>query len=119
MGRVYFSDSELTCKCGACQYKEMDEGLMLKLNRARHFSGVPFVVRSAVRCVSHNEAEGGSKTSSHLKGLAVDIQTIGSVMRMKVVSGLLEAGFNRIGIYSDFVHVDVDNTKTNHVMWIG
>ena len=69
---IYFKDYEVTCKCG-CGYNYEDPELCYKLEKARHESGVRFTISSWCRCAPHNEKEGGSSTSSHVQGEAVDI----------------------------------------------
>ena len=58
-----------------------------------------------------------SKTSSHLKGLAADISVTSSKNRYTVFNSLLLAGFTRIGIANNFIHVDLDEDKTQEVVW--
>lgn len=91
--------------------------LVEKLNYSRAFSNVPFVINSASRCFKHNLSESGSYNSSHLEGLAVDIKVLNSSDRFVMVQSLIGIGFNRIGIYKDFIHVDIDKTKTQNVIW--
>ena len=69
----YFEEKEFECKCG-CGKNNVIHELKIKLDTAREFAGVPFVISSATRCYQHNVNVGGSPTSSHLKGLAVDIK---------------------------------------------
>jgi uncharacterized protein YcbK (DUF882 family) len=116
----YFDPAEFECGCGLCGlgYHHMDEGLLKRIDNARHAAAVPFTITSAVRCDHHNELVGGSDTSSHLSGLAVDIAATNSANRMKIIYGLMAAGFNRIGIAGDFIHVDVDHSKSSGVMWL-
>ena len=37
--------------------------------------------------------------------------------RYKLVALLLETGFNRIGIASTFIHIDIDPDKSPNVIW--
>ena len=119
MSSTYFNEDNLECGCGHCVSLDMSDDLMLKLNAARHLADTPFVILSAYRCPEHNKKVGGSPTSSHMKGLAVDIRTTSSANRHQILSGLLAAGFTRVGVYLGFIHVDVDSTKTSPVMWLG
>ncbi|GAA4652380.1 hypothetical protein GCM10023116_46640 [Kistimonas scapharcae] len=95
----------------------MDAGLLVHLDQARKIAGVPFTVTSAVRCEAHNTNVGGSPTSSHIKGYAVDIAARDDHQREQIVRGLVNAGFRRIGIAKTFVHVDVDPDKRS-AMWV-
>lgn len=96
----------------------MDSGFLMNLDRARHIANVPFIINSAYRTMEHNNLVGGIKDSSHLKGLAVDIKCVTSQQREKILFGLINAGFRRIGIGKNFIHVDSDYTKTVGVVWL-
>ena len=87
------------------------------LDEARLLAACPFIITSGLRCKAHNKASGGSASSSHLNGTAVDIATRNSQERHDVLSGLWAAGFARIGIANSFIHVDVDQTKPVGVVW--
>lgn len=100
--------NEFTCKCG-CGFNDISLALMCKLETAREIAGVPFIINSGCRCETHNKAIKGSKNSFHIKGLAVDIKATNNYTRMKILKGLLNAGFNSIIIYSDWIHVDIRN----------
>lgn len=116
----YFTEEEFACQCGRCGrgYEEMSPILLDKLEFARHVAGIPFVLTSALRCEAHNIDIGGSPTSSHQYGLAVDIKADDSVTRMQILKALLEVGFDRIGISDSFIHVDVDYKKRKDVCWV-
>lgn len=79
---------------------------------------VPFVITSGLRSVAENKRVGGVKGSSHLLGIAVDINCVGSVDRFLVVNALLSVGFRRIGVYEDHVHVDISRVSPQGVMWL-
>lgn len=95
----------------------MDEEFLEMLDKARHFAGVPFVINSGYRTKGHNRKVGGIKTSSHLDGFAADISCTESRQRAYIIGGLLDAGFNRIGIGASFIHVDNDPNKAEDVIW--
>ena len=94
-----------------CNERQMDSLFMHKLDRAREKAGVPFILNSAYRSVKWEKALGRNGTSSHTKGVAVDIRCVTSSDRLKMISALLEVGFTRIGIYNTFIHVDNDKEK--------
>ena len=81
------------------------------LDRAREISGIPFVITSGYRCISHNYKIGGVSESAHLSGYAVDISVIDSEDRLAVLLSLFQCGFKRIGISKTFIHADIDPTK--------
>jgi len=112
-----FSDRELRCKCG-CGKMNMSFEFMDKLIAARLISDTPYILTSACRCDKRNKDEGGKPNSSHLSGLAVDIAVVDSRTRFRVLKGLFTVGFHRIGIGSNFIHVDDDTTKDKEVVWL-
>lgn len=116
MTKNYFSKQEQACKC--CRQGEFDKNFLEKLNKAREQAGIPFVINSGYRCEKHNKEVGGSNTSSHLKGIATDIRCDDSNKRFNIVVALLEAGFTRIGIGKNFIHVDDDKEKAQGVIWL-
>ena len=115
----YFTDDEMQCNCG-CGLINVPPGFLKRLNTARHYSGVPYIITSWCRCFKHNKKPGvgGSPTSSHLKGIAVDIQARSNIRRFAIIAGLLFAGFTRIGIGKTFIHADLDHRKAQKVMWL-
>lgn len=114
----YFSADEFSCKCGCgLGFNDMDQDLMIRLDEARGFAGVPFSLSSAMRCQRHNKAVGGSATSSHMSGFAVDIEAVDDQHRFSIIDALLKAGFNRIGVSESFVHVDSDPNKNRNRLW--
>lgn len=97
---------------------KMSEELLSMLDVARKKFGKPIKINSGYRTITHNKKVGGKPSSSHLKGLAVDISCTNSVDRFKLESILREVGFNRLGVASTFIHVDIDKNKSSHVMWV-
>lgn len=115
--RTYFNYSDFECKCG-CGRNEAKPELIHKLNEARRAAGVPFHITSGTRCESNNAASGGSPDSAHVDGWAADIQCNSSRPRYKMIMGLSDAGFTRIGISNRFTHVDCDPDKPKSVIWV-
>ncbi len=111
-----FSRDEFACPC--CGEDRIDRTLIQKLQELRISYGRPIVVTSGVRCPKHNEEVNGEKFSSHLYGFAVDIACTDSSQRWELVS-LAMRRFRRVGVYSGWVHLDVDPTKPQDVMWVG
>jgi len=112
----FFKNEEFNCSC--CNDHHMDFDTIDMLITARGFAGVPFVITSAWRCEKHNKAVGGKKESAHIYGKAVDISAIDSRSRFKIVYGLINAGFTRIGIGKTFIHADTDHNKDAEVVWL-
>jgi len=111
-----FFRKEFACKCG-CGQDNISVELVEKLQRARDATGVPFVIQSGVRCKKHNASEGGTKDSAHLSGLAADILCPNSHIRYRMITVLIHL-FSRIGIGATFIHVDIDPTKPQEVIWL-
>lgn len=95
--------SELRCPC--CGEVIIDDAFLARLRLAREIAGVPFVINSGFRCASHNK-EVGSTSLNHVEGKAADIRVIDGPTRGKILRGLYEAGFKRIGITKTFIHAD-------------
>ena len=112
----YFKKEEFDCKCG-CGTNNMNPEVMVMLFNARTYANMPFKINSGARCETHNKKEGGSATSSHLKGVAIDIGIKNSFERHQIFINLRNAGFKRFGIGKNFIHVDFDLDKVQNVMW--
>jgi uncharacterized protein YcbK (DUF882 family) len=95
----------------------MDTKLLNMIDEAREIYGKPIHVTSGYRTEAHNRKVGGVDSSSHLKGLAIDVACVRSDDRFKMLNALLEVGFNRIGIAGTFIHVDIDKNKSQNVIW--
>jgi hypothetical protein len=106
--------------CSCCGQGIVDGELLGKLNKTRYYYGHPIHVNSGFRCKKHNKKSGGKSTSSHLKGMAADLRCKGSRNRYHLLSSLIAAKFNRIGINDKkgFIHVDIDKEKDPDVIWI-
>ena len=109
-----FSRSEFRCRCGA---EGISLALVEVLQKVRDAVG-PIRINSAYRCPDHNNEAGGSPKSSHLVGLAVDLHCDNSLKRYKLISNLIAQGVRRIGIRSDFIHCDMDENKSQDVVWV-
>ena len=94
----------------------MNKDFLFVLDEAREFAGIPFVINSAYRSPNHPLSV-KNPTSSHIKGLAVDIKATDNATRFKIVEALISVGFTRIGIADTFVHVDLDFDKRQNIIW--
>ena len=88
--------------------KNMNSDFIKRLDEAREIAGVPFNINSGFRTAAHNAKVKGKSNSSHLRGYAADIATKTPSMKFKVLDSLLKVGFDRIGVYPTFIHVDCD-----------
>lgn len=94
----------------------MSKEFLFVLDEARELAGIPFIINSAYRSPEHPLSI-KNPSSSHIKGLAVDIKATDSKTRFKIVKALIQVGFTRIGIADTFIHVDLDLDKTKNVIW--
>ena len=111
-----FYQSELECHCG-CGYSYLRGDILYKLQLARTMADFPFNVSSWCRCPTHNKDVGGSDTSSHLDGWAIDIDEDDLKQRIRMMYFLVRAGFARVGvgIKQNLVHVDDDPSKPSAI----
>lgn len=82
--------------------------LIVRLNAIRTAFGKPIIVTSGYRSPEHNKVVGGVKNSTHVQGIAADIQPK-NLTDLDELYTLVEK-FNKdggIGRYNDFIHVDV------------
>lgn len=101
----------------------MDPTVVQMLDIARDIYGYPMIVTSGFRTIEHNRSlidrgYAASPKSSHLLGLAVDIAVPNSQRRFLMLEALLDAGFHRIGVGDNFIHVDLDPNKTPNCLWV-
>jgi len=112
-----FRAREFICFC--CKKEGIKDDMVFHLQMAHDL--LPghrvIIINSAYRCEKHNKEAGGKETSSHIKGLAADIKCDDSSYRFLLISALIKAGFKRVGIGKNFIHVDLDTDKPQNLMW--
>jgi len=96
----------------------MSDTIIKMLDKVRKEYGRPIRISSGYRTTSWNNKVQGVLDSSHLKGLACDLQVKSSKERFELLSLLIKHGFNRIGVADTFIHVDIDKDKAQNVTWI-
>lgn len=117
-----FTANEFDCSCNSCVDNFIDDELIAKLELVRAEVG-PIKIPSGYRCPQHNKAVGGAPSSSHMAGLAVDIQPIPLNVDSldRLYNKCLEV-FDNIGDGrpKGFVHVDVRPAKASGIKrkWI-
>ena len=106
-----FNSSEFQCSCGKCEAKrqitvQISPILVAKLQLLRDRVGEPIYITSGVRCKAYNKKIGGYGKSSHLDGLAADINIsyTSSVELALIASRITNI---RIGIYPNHLHIDI------------
>jgi len=95
----------------------MHTGFLSLLDKLRKKVGRPFVITSGYRTKAHNKAVKGYATSSHMEGRAADIAVPDSAFRFALLEAAIAIGITRIGIGSDFIHLDVSLDKPQGVVW--
>lgn len=98
--------------------KLMDEFFIQKLEEARQIAKIPFRINSGYRTPAYNRKVHGVSSSAHLFGLAADISCQISFHRYIILNSLLAVGFSRIGLYSNYIHVDIDKSKPQQVIFL-
>ena len=111
-----FKRSEFDCRC--CGKNNINMAFLEKLQLARTYAGIPFVVISGCRCDKHNKEVGGKHTSDHLTGEGVDIKATNSMDRFRIIDAALAAGFRRIGVGRNFIHLGNAKHNPQDVMWL-
>lgn len=107
-----FKVSEFACKDGSDVIFIAPE-LVDVLQKIRDHFGKPVNINSGYRTNFHNNRIGGAKQSQHLYGTAADIYISGvSPEDIAAYSETLLSGTGGIGIYKNFVHVDVRRNKS-------
>jgi hypothetical protein len=97
----------------------LDPRLVAMLDHARGFAKVPFRITSGLRGSAENRSVGGVDDSAHTRGLAVDLACFDARARMRMLSGLIVAGFRRLGVYNLHIHADIDESLPQDVLWTG
>lgn len=113
----HFKEEEFKRASPSCSLSDMNEEFMHQLDECRDFAGVPFKINSAYRTVEYEKSKGRTGTSQHCKGLAVDIACYTNAMRYRIIASLLVAGFHRIGIGTNFIHVDAGYPNSEPIIW--
>lgn len=116
----YFRPAEFDCitheGTGECF---MQLKFVRLLDEVRHMCGFAITVSSGYRTHEHNDTlANASPNSSHLYGWAADVVCTNSHQRFAIVSAALDVGINRVGIGSDFVHLDADPEKVARLCWV-
>lgn len=110
-----FSNSEFSCKCG-CGFDDISLELVAVLQAIRDITG-PLKINSGCRCEAYNKSIGGKELSAHPDGDAADLHCISSTMRFQIIDTALQLGVSRIGVYKNFIHLDLSNRLPLEVIW--
>lgn len=113
-----FKPSEFVCP--HCKQLKIDPRIVKIIQYIRDKYNKPITVTSAYRCPEYNSQIGGVPNSAHVRGYALDISCTTSQDRYRLLNILLNMGLPRIGIASNFIHIDIDPDKyekTGNVIW--
>ena len=112
-----FLAREMICPC--CNQEGIKDDLVFHLQMAHDMLPIHrvMIVTSGYRCPAHNREVGGVEDSAYMKGLAADIKCEDSSHRFMLIKAFMKVGFTRIGVYENFIHVDLDKTKPQKVIW--
>lgn len=100
-----------------CTADKLNKNFVDTILFAQGMCGMQFRITSALRPLDWEISRGRKGTSSHVKGLAIDVSTQDSYTRFKVVAGAILAGIPRIGIGKTFVHLDCDASKPHPIIF--
>lgn len=114
----YFTPAEFRRAVPSCDISLMRESTLRRLDRAREIAGIPFIINSAYRSPSYEKIKGRSGSGAHTLGAAVDIRCLDNESRWRIVFGALSAGFTRIGLGSNFVHLDDVSELPSPRIWL-
>ena len=107
-----FKVSEFACKDGSDVIFIAPE-LVNVLQKIRTHFGKAVNINSAYRTPTYNKKVGGATYSQHLYGTAADIKISGVAPKdIAAYAETLLNGTGGIGIYSNFVHIDVRKEKS-------
>lgn len=105
-----FHLSEFECRCGYCRSTRINGKHIQKLQEFRDKIGRIIHVTSGYRCPNYNYKIGGAQKSQHLTGTATDI--VVHDLAPSEVQKLAETfGFDGLGVYKSFTHVDSRGSK--------
>ena len=111
-----FKVKEFACNDGS-DVVFVSPALVAVLQNIRNHFGKSVIINSGYRTVTYNKKVGGATYSQHLYGTAADIRISGvSPKQIAQYAETLLPNTGGIGIYKNFVHVDV---RKNRSRWNG
>jgi hypothetical protein len=116
----HFKAFEFMCHDASYRYVRVAVDLVEALEKIRaELGGRPIHVNSGYRPAAYNRLVGGEVNSSHIDGLAADIEVVGvQTARLYEVCDHIIGDHGGVGFYPDsgFVHVDV---RGHRARWVG
>lgn len=113
----YFKEAEFKRCTPPCSLQDMKQSTMDKADKLRELCGFPLVVTCAYRSREWDLAKGRSGNGAHPHRQGLDFACTDSAKRFAIIKNAPIAGFNRVGIAKNFIHVDDDETLPQNVMW--
>lgn len=110
---MYFKESEFVMGSKNV-YKEMNPILLHHLEIIRGLLKVPLTITSSYRGKIYNRKVGGSESSQHLLGNAVDIKKDFTGLKLRRMVLYCLNNDLSIGISGKFIHIDC---RENSTMW--
>lgn len=101
----------------ACKVDDLNPALVDAIIMAQKMAGFQFTITSGFRSQAYERSKGRKGSSSHCKGLAVDVSTRDSHTRFKVLLAAAYSGIPRIGVGKTFLHLDIDETKARPIIF--
>lgn len=112
----HFSDSSWEMCNPPCKVTDLDSIALQKLDKFADLVGFPITINCAYRSKEHEKSKGRDGSSYHCAGRAFDIHCLDSQKRFALVYYAHVVGFNGIGIYQNFVHLD---DRATGCLWYG
>ena len=104
---------DFACKCG-CGTTLRDDYFVEFMNFLFSKTNKMYKINSGMRCEKHNGRVKGKENSDHLKGKAIDIETVTIEDRSLVVHYAFVYGIPRAIVYplKKFVHLSINKSLT-------
>jgi uncharacterized protein YcbK (DUF882 family) len=113
----YFDLSEFDSPDYPGSGSRMNHEFLDSLDKIREIAGIPFHINSGFRTSAQNKKDKGALNSAHLRGLAADIAAPEGFQRFRILQAALLMGVRRIGVGSNFIHLDMDDSLPNPTIW--
>lgn len=113
----YFSEREFNKCSPSCSREDMDQSFLNIMDKIRELVDRPLTITSAYRSTEYDKSKGRSGNSAHTKGVGVDFKAVDSAVRYAIIEAAISLGVNRIGVGETFVHVDIDKSLPQNVIW--
>lgn len=117
--RFDFEKLDFSACVPSCEESDFHPLLLDKLRTMQAWLRSSLTFTSGFRSKSWEFSKGRDGSSSHSKTpcLAVDVSTLDSHWRYKVLAAAICAGFERIGVGKNFIHLDIDESKAHPVVF--